>query len=464
METFIYASATKLAQAIQRKEVSSEEVVGAFLDRIETVNPQLNAVVQLTADAALAQAREADAALARGEVHGPLHGLPMTIKDAFETAGVVSTGGSTGRAGFVPRRDATAVARLRAAGGIMLGKTNVPEMSLAFESDNLIYGRTLNPYDFTRTPGGSSGGEAAIISAGGSPFGLGSDAAGSIRVPSHNCGLAGLKPTAGRVPRTGHFPPVDGILESIWHVGPLARRVEDLALVLPIIAGPDWKDPAIVPMPLGDPQQVECANLRVAFHTDNGVIAPTAETVQTVKAAATALSDMGLRVDEALPACIEQAQEILFGLRSADGGEWLRALIRSAGGKEIHPLLQRFLGPLEDKSMTTAELGQLMVRAHAYRSEMLAFLDSYDVMVCPVNAFPAMLHGTSRDDDRALSYSYTLAFNLTGWPAAVVRCGWSPEGLPIGVQVVARPWREDVALAVAQRLEAALGGWQAPPI
>lgn len=290
MDNLIYASAAALARAIRNKEVSSEEVVNAHLQRIEAVNPRLNAVVQVVAEQARTQAHEADAALARGTVYGPLHGVPMTIKDNLNTTGVISTGGTTGRATFVPTHDATAVARLRTAGAILLGKTNTPELTLAYETDNLIYGRTNNPYDVSRTCGGSSGGAAAIIAAGGSPFDIGSDTGGSIRVPSHCCGTAGIRPTSGRVPRTGHILPPAGALDALTQLGPMARRVEDLSLILPIIAGMDWRDPAIVPMPLGAPQQVDLKTLRVAMHTDNGIVSPTRETVETVQAAAAALA------------------------------------------------------------------------------------------------------------------------------------------------------------------------------
>src|SRR5215467_7061994 len=207
MDELIYSSATSLARAIREKQVSSHEVVEAYIHRIEAVNPRLNAVVQLTADTALARAKQADVALARREINGPLHGVPITIKDSFDTEGIISTAGTKGRVSFIPQQDATAVARMRAAGAIILGKTNLPELSLAYESNNLIYGRTNNPYDLSRTPGGSSGGESAIIAAGGSPLGLGTDGFGSIRLPAHFCGIAGLKPTAGRVPYTGLLPP-----------------------------------------------------------------------------------------------------------------------------------------------------------------------------------------------------------------------------------------------------------------
>ncbi|MFQ5790870.1 MAG: amidase, partial [Acidobacteriota bacterium] len=206
-DPLVFSSAASLARAIRGKKVSSEEVVRACLARIEVVNPHLNAVVTLVAEASLARAREADAALARGELQGPLHGVPMTIKDSLDTAGVITTGGTRGRASFVPTEDATVVARLRAAGAVLLGKTNTPELTLSFETDNDVYGRTNNPYDLTRTPGGSSGGAAAILAAGGSPLDLGSDTGGSIRLPCHFCGIVGMKPTGGRVPRTGHIIP-----------------------------------------------------------------------------------------------------------------------------------------------------------------------------------------------------------------------------------------------------------------
>jgi len=267
-DPLIYSSTTALAQAIRDRRISSEELVNACLARIQEVNPKINAVVQLAADQARAQAREADAALARRESRGLLHGVPMTIKDSLDTAGLISTGGTKGRASFVPKEDATVVARLRAAGAILLGKTNTPELTLSFETTNLVYGRTSNPYDLSRTSGGSSGGAAAIVASGGAPFDIGSDYGGSIRLPSHFCGIAGIKPTAGRVPRTGHIYPFGGILDSFQQIGPLARSVDDLALLLPLIAGPDGVDPGVLLMPLLDPEAVEVSWLRVSFHTD----------------------------------------------------------------------------------------------------------------------------------------------------------------------------------------------------
>jgi amidase len=462
MDELIYASATALAKAIRTKEVSSVEVTEAFLRRIETVNPKLNAVVQLTADTARAEAQAADAALGRGEIKGPLHGVPVTIKDNIETAGVICTAGTKGRASFVPAQDATVVRRLRAAGAILLGKTNLSEFGLAFESDNLVYGRTNNPYELSRTPGGSSGGEAAVIAAGGSPLGLGNDAGGSIRVPAHFCGIAGIKPTTGRVPRTGTPPGPGGVLDTLWQNGPMARFVEDLRMTLPIIAGVDWRDPGIVPMPLGDPKSVDLKSLRIAFHTDNGIASPTPETVAVVQKTATVLSEAGMVVTEARPQGIEKSHEIFFDLFAADGGAGIQQLLQMAGTTEGHPMMQRLLELLPPRAMSTAAFCEVLFNWDMFRSGMLAFLEQYDVILCPVNASPALPHGTAFDNLSA--FSYTMTYNLTGWPGAVVRGGTSPEGLPIGVQVVARPWREDVALAVAQHIESVLGGWQRAPL
>ncbi len=462
MDVIISTSATSLARAIREKRVSSQEVVEAYIHRIEAVNPQLNAVVQLAAETALAQAKEADVALARGEAIGPLHGVPITVKDSFDTKGIISTGGTKGRASYVPQQDATAVGRMRAAGAIILGKTNLPELSLAYESNNLIYGRTNNPYDLSRTPGGSSGGEAAIIAAGGSPLGLGTDAGGSIRVPAHFCGIAGLKPTSGRVPFTGLLPPALGASARLRHVGPMARYVEDLALTLPILSGVDWRDPATVPMPLNDPGNVVLKSLRVAFYTDNGIMTPTAETSEIVRAAIHALKDAGAIVEEARPAGIEQSYELFRDLFAADGGAGLQRLLLMAGTTEIHPFLHQFGEMMRPHAMTTAEFGSLLVRWDLFRSTLLSFLEHYDVIICPVCATPAWPHSATITEGQFFAGSYSITYNLTGWPAVAVRCGTSPEGLPIGVQVVARPWREDVALAVAQLLETVLGGWQRP--
>jgi amidase len=464
MKDLTYASATKLARAIRQKEVSSAEVVEAHLRRIEAVNPKLNSLVQVAASSAREQAREADAALARGDAVGPLHGVPFTMKDAFETAGVVSTGGTLGRKGYVPETDATVVSRLKAAGGILLGKTNSPEASLGFESDNLAYGRSSNPYDLGRTPGGSSGGEAATIASGCSPLGIGSDNGGSIRVPSHFCGIAGIKPTGGRVPRTGHWPVFVGVLDPLTQAGPMARYVEDVALVLSIVSGPDWRDPHAQPVPLGDYRRVKVGGLRVAFYTDNGFLSPTAETAATVRKAAKALSGAGANLEKAMPPNMEQCRDLIFSLFQADGGLQVRETLKAAGTKTFHWMFENASKWMASNPATAADLWRLMSRVDDYRAAMARFIERYDIILCPVAAFPATRHREMWNEGVLPGFTYTYPYNLTGWPGAAVRCGTSSEGLPIGVQVVARPWRDDVALGVAAFLEKTFGGWQKPAL
>ena len=463
MSEIIFMSAKSIATGIRARRFTAVDVVEAHLARINEVNGSLNAVVCLASERARTEARRADEALARGQNLGPLHGVPMTLKDSIDTQGVVTTGGTMGRVGFVPDRDSTVAARLRAAGAILLGKTNTPELTLAGETNNLVYGRTNNPYDLSRMPGGSSGGAGAIVASGGSPLDIGSDTGGSIRLPSHFCGIAGIKPNSGRVPRTGHIVPYGmGAVDSLTQLGPMARYVEDLALTLPIIAGPDWRDPAIVPIPLGDPADVNVSSLRVAMHTDNGLLSPTDEIRNAVISAAAALGEAGVSVEEDRPPALARLPEFHRAISSGDGSAWTKRLLAKYGTTETFHWLQRRLD--EAKVLPADEYSELLEKADAYRSDMLDFMRGYDAILCPTAAFPATEHEGLFEESRSLGTTYTGAYNVTGWPGAVVRGGTSPEGLPIGVQVVARPWREDVALALAAVLESALGGWQRPPL
>jgi amidase len=277
-------------------------------------------------------------------------------------------------------------------------------------------------------------------------------------LPAHFNGIAGIKPTSGWVPRTGHIVPWGlGAVDALTQLGPLARYVEDLVLILPLIYGPDWQDPAMVPMPLGDPQAVTVKGLRVALYTNNGILAATPDTVAAVHQAGTALTEAGASVHEDRPAMLERAEALYNTLSDADGRAWVRRLLQQAGTTAIHPQLQK---RLEDaRPVSVGDFTALLEEVDRCRSAMLTFLKHYDLILCPVCAFPAPPHGTTMSIP-----SYTGVYNLTGWPGAVVRGGTSPEGLPIGVQIVARPWHEDVALAVAQYLEEALGGWQRPPL
>jgi amidase len=348
----------------------------------------------------------------------------MTIKDSFRTEGVVTAVGTPGLAGNVPEAGATVVARLKCAGAILLGKTNVPEITLRFVTDNFVYGRTSNPYDPDRIPGGSSGGAAAIVAAGGSAFDIGSDTGGSIRIPAHFCGLAALKATAGRVPRTGHVPFLEfGALEALTQVGPLARRVEDLIPILRVIARPDWRDPFVVPMPLGDDRAVAIGELRVAFYTDNGLTAATPETVAAVRSAVAALADRGAAVTEARPPDTEASKTLWVELMTVDGGAGVRDLLSRLGTERMHPLVAWTQG----EPIPSARLVRSLARWNELRSRNLAFLEEFDAILCPVNSGPATRH------DEPTRFDYTYHYNMLGWPVAVVRCGRSPEGLPLGV-------------------------------
>lgn len=427
------------------------------------MNPLLNAVFHIRTEAALNEAHSADSKLARGSDVGPLHGVPFTIKDSFDTEGIVTTAGTLGRATHVPEQDATVVARIKAAGAILLGKSNTPEFTCCLETDNLVYGRTNNPFDLARSPGGSSGGAAAIVAAGGAPFDVGSDTGGSIRVPAHFCGVAGIKPTSGRVSRFRHILGLRGIFEPFTQLGPISRAVEDLALVLSVIAGPDWRNPFVVPMPMGAPSAVKVPDLRVAYFTDNGFYTPTDDTIDTVQAAADAIAESGAEVRAALPDGIEQTQDIFLGLLFADGLNWIDDLLERAGTSQPHPWIGEALKD-RDPPSSAADIGRLVDRWNEYRATLIGFMEHYDVIVCPAVGFPAPAHGGTLTEEALPAFSYTETFNLTGWPAAVVRCGTSSDGLPIAVQVAARPWREDIALAVAEYLENAFGGWQRSPL
>ena len=259
-------SGTAQARLIRSGEMSATELVEAHLRRIQMVNPCLNAVAEVLEETALQSAARVDRERAQGNPLPPLAGVPFSVKDSIEVEGTVCTAGTLGRKSAAPSIcDATVVARLRAAGAIPIARTNLPDLLFAFETDNLIRGRTNNPYDFSRTSGGSSGGEAALIAACGSPFGLGSDAAGSVRVPAHFCGITSIKPTSGRLPRTGHVPPAGGWIETLWQIGPMARRVEDLSAMMSLLAAPDGRDHTVVGMPFGDPALVRMKDLRIAY-------------------------------------------------------------------------------------------------------------------------------------------------------------------------------------------------------
>ena len=460
----IFASATKLAQLIREKKISSLEATQACLARIAIVNPTINAVVTLCAERAVAEAKAADSALAAGKLRGPLHGVPFTIKDSLETAGIVSTAGTLGRKAFIPGADATVVARVREAGAILLGKTNTPEFTLgggSLGTYNLIFGQTYNPYKAGYSPSGSSGGAGAIVASGGSAFDIGSDFGGSIRGPAHFNGIAGFKPTTGRVPRTGHLPGYGGPFDAYQELGPLARRVEDLIVITKLLVGPDFEDPVAAPVPLADPATVDLKPLRVAFYTDNKLVKPTAETVAAVKLATEALSGATASVTEDFHGGDSEGNELRTAFVGADGGASFQRMLDQSGTKQASP---GFARRISGKTVPADQFTLIAEKQDALRARLLGWFEKYDVIICPTNAAPATLIDTAAESGGAIRGGYTSIYNVTGWPVAVVRAGTSPDGLPIGVQIVAKPWRDDIALAVARHIEAKTGGWQKPAI
>jgi amidase len=449
-----------MAAMVASREISSVELINAHLKQIEEINPRLNAVVEPLGEQALAAAREADKQLASGAPCGPLHGVPFSVKDSIDVAGSKTTAGTVGRRNApAASSDATLVNRLRQAGGIPIAKTNLPDLLFSFETDNLIYGRTNNPYDVNRTPGGSSGGESALIAAGGSPLGLGSDAAGSVRLPAAFCGIASIKPTSGRLPRTGHVPPAGGWVEAIWQIGPMARFTEDLILAMQLLAKEDDADFTSPPMPLLDPKDFK--KKRVAFFTDNGFARCHPEVVAAVEQCARFFAELGLAVEQCRPPGVQDAYNLELALLGADGADGIDEYLKDVGSDETHPLLNGFVDHMRPHRASAAELAKRWQQWDEYRAHLCAFFNRYDAILCPVYTQPALRHRASLIEENFRGFSYTMAWNVAGAPAATVRCA-GHEGLPINVQVVAKPWRDLLALELCRKIEDQFGGWRKP--
>lgn len=497
-------SASEQARLIRNGELSSLEVVDAHIDRIEAVNPALNAVVVQRYEAARAEAREADRERARGGPMGALHGVPITIKECLDLAGTPSTFGLPARAHVLTERDDVYVARMRAAGAIVVGKTNVAQLLMYLESDNPVYGRTSNPWDLLRTCGGSSGGEAAIIAARGSPLGLGTDIGGSVRTPAAFCGIASIKPTAGRLPDAGRYSSPFGQRAIVSQVGVLAREVADVRLGLEIANG--GANPVVEPpMPLRDAGEVDISRLRVAVYDDDGIFPAAPAIRRAVHEAAAILAAAGATVCAWQPPSMSEAYHLSMGILSADRGAGMRRMLgRGARDPRIASLVMiaarsrptiRVLGAL---LRTFGQPGlahgiepfghgdtwhywQLVEAQFDYQQRFQSALDDadggpFDLILCPASSLPAWQHGAARELN--LGGAYNILYNLLGYPAGVVpvtrvradeeseremsrdviqRAARAVElgsaGLPVGVQVVARPWREHVALAAMQEIE-----------
>lgn len=464
-----------MARLVRTGEASPVELVDAHLARIEALNPRLNAFVAIDAVGARSAARRAEAAVVRREPLGPLHGIPISMKSTVEVSGMPWDVGSRSRAGVRGSADAPIVARAKAAGAILLGVTNVAEQLMAWETDNALYGRTSSPWDLARTPGGSSGGEAAAIAAGLSAGGVGSDGGGSIRVPAHFSGICGLKPTPGRVPATQHFPTCAGPFSLTGVVGPMARTIDDVELLLEVMAGAHHGDPNAHPVPLGSARRLEPATaerrpLTIAFYEDDGRTAVHPDIRAAVRRAADALRREGLTVVEWRPPWLERAYELWWEFF----GRAIRLLLEPAvvgHEQEVHPLLVEFVEwTRRTPRMTADELLGAELARDELRRRALADMQQYDALLCPVAAVPAFRHGERAwsVDGRKVEYldawSYSAVFNLLQNPGVSVTAGSTYDGLPIGVQVVARHWEERTALSIARIVERRVGGYRPPPL
>ena len=458
-----FLPAWKLAELVRTREISPVELVQAHIDRIAAINPKINAYVQTDGDRSRAAAKAAENAAMRNEELGPLHGVPISIKSSIDVAGMRCEAGSKLRAGHIAETDAPLVQRLGKAGAIVLGVTNTPELLMAWETDNLLYGRTNNPWDLARTAGGSSGGEAAAIASGCSTGGVGSDGGGSIRVPAHFCGICGLKPTPGRIPASGHFPQSVGPFALLGVVGPVARTVRDLKILFEVMQGPDIGDPSSAPIPVHWSRVEKLKKIRIAYFEDDGRTPVTFETRAAVRRAAHALCSAGFEVEPFRPEGLERSRQLWWKFFGVAGGMVLGPMTRGHES-ELSPIFKQFN---EFASAEPPHTGQSLLDSwidrDLVRMQIFEQMEKFPVLLCPVASIPAFRHGERQwqIDGKTVEYldawSYCEWFNLLGMPAATVPVSRSAEGLPIGVQIAARPWQEELVLEIAEVLQAECG-------
>jgi len=469
MDKIILGTIAEIVAGIRRKSFSPVEVVEAHLERVAEVQPKVNAFVYLDAEGARMQARAAEAAVMRGDRLGPLHGIPLTIKSCMDVAGWPAAAGALLRKDYVAQGDAPLVARLRAAGAILLGNTNTPEYLMAYETDNSLSGKTSNPWSLERSAGGSSGGEAAAIAAGCSAGGVGSDGGGSIRVPAHFCGICGLKPTPGRIPVTGHYPEGGGAFGWIGVVGPMARTVADVRALFEVMAGPDAGDALSAPVPVQAVTEKDVRGLRVGILESAALGTVTPETVAAVELAAKILSEQGFVVEKKSLNGLDRAIEVwwyFFGPVIAD------SIRKGAAGQEakLSPMLREYVELATAGTVLTYDgfLGACAERDRL-RWDIVRQMEDVRILLSPVSAGPAFRHGegnwrNGEKENYRDTMRYSQWLNLAGLPGVAVPLGVSPEGLPIGVQVIGRPFEEELILAAAAAIERGRGAWEAPNI
>jgi len=464
-----YSTIAETRELIRTKKISPAEVVAAHLERAATLQPKLNVFVHLDAPAAREHARHAERAVRRGDELGPLHGVPVSVKSCIDVFGWPCPAGSLLRKSYVASQDAVLVARLKAAGAIVLGNTNTPEFLMAYETDNRASGKTSNPWELSRSAGGSSGGEAAAIAAGCSMSGVGSDGGGSIRVPAHFCGICGLKPTPGRIPATGHFPAGVGAFAWIGVVGPMARTIADVRALFEVMAGPDPGDALSAAVPIREVDDRQRKGLRVGILESDALGAASEETNAAVTKAANNLAAQGFVVEPLQLKGLDRALELWWFFF----GPAIAHLFRpSVAGQEdqLSPIFRDYLQVAEAETKVTLDAFlAACAERDVLRAEILYKMRDVPILLSPVSSTTAFLHGegTWRSGSKEC-YRDTMRFsqwlNLTGLPGASVPVGVSAKGLPIGVQVIGRPHQEELVLAVAEQIENARGPWQPPPI
>ena len=458
----VLQSAVRQLELLNTGAVSVVELAEAHIRQIERLNPKLNAIVDFDPERVRARARIHDAWEGH-RIRRPLFGLPVTVKSSIATRGLNCEIGSLLHKGEIPAHDALVVARLRAAGALILGMTNCPEFLMAYETDNLLHGRTNNPWDLARSPGGSSGGESASIAAGMSAAGLGSDSGGSVRVPAHFTGICSLKPTPGRIPGRGHLPPCVGPFQILGAIGPMARTIADVSLLFRILSGQDKADPASPPVALRGPGLDELRSNRIGFFEGDELVPVTAETRAAVHAAATALREAGFRVEAFRPTTLEALRQLWYKFFVHCGAMFYAAEI-CGREQELSPIFNEFLSIAASvPPITASALLNAWADLDLLRAKTLEELRKYPVLLCPVASVPAFRHGERRWEIEGRTVEYLDAWRHSQWfnalaaPAAVVPVGQSPEGLPIGVQIVARPFEDETALGVAAVVDAAFG-------
>ena len=467
MQTLFYASIAELAQHIRSKRVSPVELIDAQLKRAQALHPKLNAFVHLDRDGARQQARAAEAAVIRGDSLGALHGIPLTVKSCIDVDGWPCPAGSVLRKDYIARKDAVLVSRLKQAGAILLGNTNTPEFLMAYESSNALSGRTSNPWNLSRTAGGSSG-EAAAVASGCSAGGVGSDGGGSIRVPAHFCGICGLKPTPGRIPATGHFPPCGGAFSWLGVVGPLARTIADLRALFEVMQGPDPGDPLSAPVPMRNVNDSELKGLRIGVLESEALGKASDETHAAVLTTANHLAAQGFAVEPLKLNNLDRALELWWFFFGPAVAHLFTPAI-SGHENSLSPVFRDYLQYAQPREpLTLDQLLDACEQRDTLRADILRQMREVTILISPVCSEPAFRHGDGTWQPGAPhSYLDTMRFsqwlNLTGFPGVSVPVSISAEGLPIGVQIIGRPHEEELVLAVAEHIENARGPWQAPP-